>query len=215
MPIHSSISAVLKRAEKMKRTDIERTCFACNGKDRKENLMRWVAVSGKILPDWLQRIDSRSIYTHYSQECVSTLLNSRKLPEKFFPGTPFFEIGREQIFSFIKERTIESINYFMSICRKSGVVFKGQNLIMDKAKKGQRFKYIICANDVSQNTVTDVERVTGMHCFKAGLDKSAVGAMFDGRPAGVFALVESAQSEKLFFYMNLLEKFISGDKYAH
>jgi len=209
------ISAVLKKTGKMKRTDRERTCFACNGTDSKENLMKWVAVAGRILPDWLQKIEARSIYTHYSKNCISAFLNSRKLPEKFFHGIPVFEIGQERIFSFLKERSVDSISHFLSICRKSGVVFKGQNLIMEKAKKGQKFKYLICASDVSENTVSDVERVTGMHCFKTGLDKSAVGEMFDGRPTGVFALVESAQSEKLFFYMNLLEKFISGDKYAH
>jgi predicted RNA-binding protein YlxR (DUF448 family) len=199
----------------MKRNNQERTCFACSGTDSKEKLLRWVAVAEKIMPDWLQKIEGRSLYTHYSKDCISNFLSSRKLPEKFFHGTPVFEIAQENIFGFFKERAVDSISHFLSICRKSGVVFKGQNLIMEKAKKGQKFKYLICAADVSENTVTDVERVTGMHCFKTGLDKSALGSMFDGRPTGVFALVESAQSEKLFFYMNLLEKFISGDKYAH
>ncbi|MGI6394190.1 MAG: DUF448 domain-containing protein [bacterium] len=196
----------------MTKAEKTRTCFACSKKDEKTNLIRWVVFKEKVVSDLTQKMEGRALYTHYSKECVLNFFNTKKFPEKFLCSPPVFEVDKSEILDFIKSKIISSINYFVSICRKSGMVAKGQSLIVEKTKKGQKFKYLVNATDVSEKTVAEVEKATGMKSFAAELDKSEIGAMFDGRPVGVFALIESAQSEKLFFYIGLLRKFISGDK---
>jgi predicted RNA-binding protein YlxR (DUF448 family) len=194
----------------------ERMCITCNGREEKENLLRWVSADGRVVPDWTGKIDARSFYTHFSRDCITGLYKNRKVPVSSSDKKPEFEVGVDEIFNFISSRITDSIDYFLSICKKSGVVFKGQNLIMEQAKKGKKFRYLVCAGDVSPKTVSSVEKVLGLKSFKTGLTKDQVGSMFDGRPAGVLAFTGSEQTERLFFYFNLLENFtISGDIDAH
>lgn len=215
MLILSLISAGSKKTAKMKKIK-ERMCVTCNGREEKGKLLRWVNVGGKIVPDWTGKIEAKSLYTHFSRECISGFYKSTRVPEKFAEKKPGFAVPHNEILGFINSRITESIDHFMSICRKSGVVFKGQNLAMSHAKQGMKFKYLICAADVSKKTVSTVERVLDLKSFVIILTKDQIGAMFDGRPAGVLAFIESEQTEKLFFYMGLLENFIiSGDIDAH
>ena len=39
----------------------ERSCVFCGGRDEKENLLRWVAAGGVLVPDWTQKLDGRSV----------------------------------------------------------------------------------------------------------------------------------------------------------
>ena len=189
----------------------ERTCIVCGGKDSKENLLRWVIAENLLVPDWTRKLEGRAVYTHFDKKCLCGIYGAKKVFAQFGIKDGGFGIPEEEIIGFAAKQTDKSVSYFVSICRKSGVLVKGQNLIAEAAKKGTKFSNLFFATDASEKTVTELENKTGLHGTATGLSKDEWGKKFDGRGVAVFALKPSKQSEKLMFYMNLLNNFTSGD----
>ena len=188
----------------------ERTCIVCGGKEDKENLLRWVAAGGIIVPDWTQKLNGRSVYTHYDRKCLCGIYGAKKALSSF-EKCDTFGISEYKITDFVKTQTENSVDYYFSICRKSGVLVKGQNLIAEEAAKGTVFTALLFASDASEKTIKELEKKIGLKGEKTALSKDELGEKFDGRAVSVIALKPSKQSEKLIFYMNLLNNFTSGD----
>lgn len=189
----------------------ERTCIVCGGKGSKENLLRWVAAGNLIVPDWTRKLEGRAVYTHFDRECICGIYGAKKVFAQFGVKDGSFGVPEAEILDFVRNQTDRSVSYFISICRKSGVLVKGQNLIADAAKKGIKFSNLFSASDASEKTVAELENKTGLQAAATGLSKEEWGKKFDGRDVAVFAIKPSKQSEKLIFYMNLLNNFTAGD----
>jgi predicted RNA-binding protein YlxR (DUF448 family) len=189
----------------------ERTCIVCGGKENKENLLRWVATENLLVPDWTRKLEGRAVYTHFDKKCLCGIYGAKKVFAQFGIKEGSFGIPETEILDFVTRQADKSVSYFVSICRKSGVLVKGQNLIAEAARKGTKFSNIFFATDASAKTVAELENKTGLQAAATGLSKDEWGKKFDGRGVAVFALKPSKQSEKLMFYMNLLNNFTSGD----
>ena len=188
----------------------ERSCVFCGGRGSKEDFLRWVSAGGALVPDWTQKLDGRSVYTHFDKKCISGIYGTKKVFSSF-ENCDSFAVPKEEILDFIRTQAEKSFGYYLTICRKSGVLFKGQNLIAEEAEKGTVFTSLVFASDAAERTVRELERKTGLKGLKTILSKDTIGTKFDGRGVSVFALKPSKQSEKLMFYMNLLNNFTSGD----
>ena len=188
----------------------ERTCVFCGGRDEKENLLRWVEAGNALFPDWTQKLEGRSVYTHFDRKCLCGIYSAKKALSSFENCTSF-GVPQEKIIDFVRTQAEKSFDYYFAICRRSGTLFKGQNLIAEEAGKGTVFTALLFASDASDKTVKELEKKTGLKGAKTVLSKEELGKKFDGRDVSVFALKPSKQSEKLIFYMNLLNNFTSGD----
>lgn len=189
----------------------ERTCVFCGGKAEKEHLLRWVIAENLLVPDWTQKLEGRAVYTHFDKKCLCGIYSAKKVFSQFDMKDGSFGIPETEIVDFATKQADKSVYYFISICRKSGVLVKGQNLIAEAAKKGTKFSNLFFASDASAKTVAELENKTGLHGTATTMSKEYWGKKFDGRSVAVFALKPSKQSEKLMFYMNLLNNFTSGD----
>ena len=188
----------------------ERSCVFCGGRDEKENLLRWVAAGGTLVPDWTQKLEGRSVYTHFDRKCICGIYGAKKTLSSFENCTSF-GVPQEKILDFVRTQAEKSLDYYLAICRRSAVIVKGQNLIAEEAGKGTVFTALLFASDASEKTVKELEKKTGLKGGKTTLSKDVLGEKFDGRSVSVLALKPSKQSEKLMFYMNLLNNFTSGD----
>ena len=188
----------------------ERTCISCNERAAGNDLLRWLNINGKIVPDWLGTLEGRAVYTHYKRECIEALYDRKKFSSKFYQSNPDYLYSRDRIFDHLREQARRSIGHFLSLARKSGVVIKGQNLIVANVKNGMNLKYCLYAVDASSRTVKlmkkNIDNVKGVP-----FTKSDLGNFFDGRETAVFALNSSQISEKIVFYIKVFENFISGD----
>lgn len=189
----------------------ERTCIVCGGKENKENLLRWVAAENLIVPDWIRKLEGRAVYTHFDKKCLCGIYGAKKVFAQFGISDGNFSVPETEILDFAAKQADKSVFYFISICRKSGVLVKGQNLIAEAARRGTKFSHLFFATDASAKTVAEIENKTGLQGIATRLSKDELGRKFDGRAVAVFALKPSKQSEKLIFYMNLLNNFTSGD----
>ena len=189
----------------------ERTCVFCGGKAGKGTLLKWVMLRDKLLPDWTQKEEGRSVYTHFDKKCLCGIYGSKKVFSQFGVQNGTFGIPETEILDFVRNQIHKSVGYYISLCRKSGVLVKGQNLVAGSVERGVRFSTLVFAADISEKTVAELEKRTGLHGFSSCLSKEELGKKFDGRGVAVFALKTSNQSEKLMFYMNLLNNFTSGD----
>ena len=188
----------------------ERSCVFCGGREDKENLLRWVAAGSVLVPDWTQKLEGRSVYTHFDKKCLCGIYGAKKALSSFENCTSF-GVPQEKILDFVRTQAEKSFDYYFSICRRSRVLLKGQNLIAEEAGEGTVFAAIFFASDASDRTVRELEKKTGLKGVKTTLSKDFFGKKFDGRGVSVLALKPSKQSEKLMFYMNLLNNFTSGD----
>ena len=188
----------------------ERSCVFCGGREDKENLLRWVAAGSVLVPDWTQKLEGRSVYTHFDRKCLCGIYGVKKVFSSFENCTSF-GVPQEKILDFVRTQAEKSFDYYFAICRRSGVLLKGQNLIAEEADCGTAFAAILFASDASGRTVRELEKKTGLKGVKTALSKDFFGKKFDGRSVSVLALKPSKQSEKLMFYMNLLNNFTSGD----
>lgn len=116
-----------------------RTCVVCGNKAEKKMLFRYASVNGRVVIDWLGSLPGRSIYTCPSTDCVRGLYKKKRLSEKFHKGNPDFYIDRDSVNAFVAERARESFLHFLSLARKSGVLYKGQNIVVDLLKKEATF----------------------------------------------------------------------------
>ena len=188
----------------------ERSCVFCGGRDEKENLLRWVSAGGTLVPDWTQKLEGRSVYTHFDKKCICGIYGAKKAFSSFENCTSF-GVPQEKILDFVRTQAEKSFDYYFAICRRSGTLLKGQNLIAEEAGKGMVFTALLFASDASEKTVKEIEKKTGLKGMKTVLSKEELGKKFDGRGVSVLALKPSKQSEKLIFYMDLLNNFTSGD----
>lgn len=188
----------------------ERSCVFCGGRGEKESLLRWVAAGGVLVPDWTQKLDGRSVYTHFDKKCICGIYGAKKALSSFENCTSF-GVPQEKILDFVRTQAEKSFDYYFAICRRSGVLLKGQNLIAEEADEGTALAAILFASDASERTVRELERKTGLKSIKTIFSKDFFGKKFDGRGVSALALKPSKQSEKLMFYMNLLNNFTSGD----
>ncbi|MBP5406219.1 YlxR family protein [bacterium] len=189
----------------------ERTCVFCGGKDSKKNLLRWVMFRDKLLPDWTQKTEGRSVYTHFDKKCLCGIYGSKKVFPQFGVQNGSFGIPETEILDFVKKQAEKSVSYYIALCRKSRVLLKGQNLISEEADQKTVFSALFFANDASVKTIAELEKKTGLKGTPTNFSKRELGKKFDGREVAVFVLKPSQQSEKLMFYMNLLNNFTSGD----
>lgn len=188
----------------------ERSCVFCGGRGEKENLLRWVAAGSVLVPDWTQKLEGRSVYTHFDKKCLCGIYGAKKALSSFENCTSF-GVPQEKILDFVRTQAEKSFDYYFAICRRSGVLLKGQNLIAEEADCGTAFAAILFASDTSDRTVRELEKKTGLKGIRTTLSKDFFGKKFDGRGVSALALKPSKQSEKLMFYMNLLNNFTSGD----
>ena len=189
----------------------ERTCIVCGGKTGKENLLRWVIAGNELVPDWTRKLEGRAVYTHFDKECLCGIYGTKKVFTQFGIRDGIFGVPETEISDFVRSQADRSVCYFISLCRKSGVLVKGQNLIAETVKRGTKFSHLFFATDASAKTVAELEKKTGLQGIKTIFSKDFFGKKFDGRGVSVLALKPSKQSEKLMFYMNLLNNFTSGD----
>ncbi|HRZ80749.1 MAG TPA: YlxR family protein, partial [bacterium] len=150
----------------------ERTCITCGEKAKKESLLRWVNVHGQVAPDWTQKIEGRSVYTHFSVNCIDGLFNFKKLPSKFADKPVNFIVTREKIETFVCEQAERSLSLFLSLSIKSGKLIKGQNLVAESAKKGKKLKYCFCASDLSDKTFSGIVKTLTIPVKKIKMSKS-------------------------------------------
>ena len=188
----------------------ERSCVVCGGRGEKEELLRWVEAGNVLVPDWTQKLEVRAVYTHYDKKCVCGIYVSKKALSSFEKCSSF-GVQQEKILGFVRTQAEKSSDYYLAICRRSGVLVKGQNLIAEEAGKGTVFAALLFASDASEKTIKELEKKTGLKGFKTVISKDELGGKFDGRGVSALALKHAKQSEKLMFYMNLLNNFTSGD----
>ena len=189
----------------------ERSCVVCGGRGEKEELLRWVEAGNVLVPDWTQKLEGRAVYTHYDKKCVCGIYGAKKALTSFENCTSF-GVPQEKILDFVRTQAEKSFDYYFAICRRSGVLLKGQNLIAEEAAGGTAFAALLFACDASEKTIKELEKKTGLKGFKTVISKDDLGRKFDGRSVSALALKPSKQSEKLMFYMNLLNNFTtSGD----
>lgn len=198
----------------MNRTS-ERTCVTCGAVTGKSSMLRWVNIKGTVSPDWMQKIEGRSVYTHFCKDCIDGLFTMKKLPFRFAADFTDFKPSKEEITEYVLGQAKISLDHFVSLSLKSGKLVKGQELIASHSKKGTHFKYCFAASDLSERTLSNIKGKISIPVRKTSLDKETLGLMIDGRPCGIFALYESELSEKVCFYLDLVENFISGDINAH
>jgi predicted RNA-binding protein YlxR (DUF448 family) len=193
----------------------ERTCIACGQKETKEHLLRWVVFNGKLYPDWTQKLEGRSIYSHHSKTCVEGFYESNRPAKQLSLKKVDFAVGKNLIIKHIEDQALASLNHFFDLGKKSGLILRGQNLVEEYAGKNDDVKVCFCAVDVAERTVKKITEVLGDKLVKINLTKDETGAFFDGRPLGIVAFKESEITEKICFYMNLINKLRSGDIDAH
>ncbi len=200
-----------KKTEKVTRSSMtERSCIVCGCRGEKESLLRWVAAGGVLVPDWTQKLDGRSVYTHFSRKCLCGIYSAKKALSSF-EKCDTFGVPEDKILDFVRTQAEKSADYYIALCRKSAVLLKGQNLIAEEARKGTVLAVLVLASDASEKTVREIEKKTGLKGIKTVFSKDELGRKFDGRGVSVLALKPSKQSEKLMFYMNLLNNFTSGE----
>lgn len=188
----------------------ERSCISCGEKAPGTELLRWLNVNGKIFPDWIGNLEGRAIYTHLNAKCIRELYDRKGFSSKFYQGSPEHQYPRDQIAAHLRTQAQRSIEHFLSLAKKSGVVTKGQNLIVARIKEGAEFKYCFYASDASERTVRMMQKNL-VSVQLISFDKKSLGNFFDGRDTAVFALDASEISDKIVFYINVFENFISGD----
>jgi len=188
----------------------ERTCAVCRKKSDKEHLFKWVNLNGVISLDWLGKLDARSMYTCRNRVCIERLYEVRKMPEKFFSGKPAFDMERDEQIINIRKLAEKSLLHFISLSRKSGVLVRGQNTVLESLKKDAvEFDFVILAEDISENAVSKIERACNeIDCTVIRFsNKTAIGNMLNGRPLGVLAFKMSGLGARIKNYMEIISNF--------
>ncbi len=196
----------------MKKTVSEnqtRTCVACRTKNFKQQLFRWAVIDKTVYLDWLQKVPGSTLYTCTSQECVKKFLSSKKLLDLYeLPNLSFFKKS-DEIINHIKEMSRESMEHFLRLCMKSGVLYYGQNIVFENLEKEAGFfDFIILSEDISDKVTNKIllkkkESTDVIRLFTMDL----LGTLLNTRPVGVIGFVKSEQASKFRFFVQIFSNF--------
>ena len=81
-----------------RRTVPVRTCVGCRQRDRRADLLRVVAVSGRVVPDPGRRVPGRGASVHLDPRCVSLALRRGALPRALRVSGP---LDTEELLAYV------------------------------------------------------------------------------------------------------------------
>ncbi len=186
-----------------------RTCAACGVKGDKGSLLRFVAAGGLIVPDWRGALGGRAVYACPTSACVSRFYTLKRLPEKFFKGTPAFAVPQGEIHGWIRMQAEASITHFLGLARKSGIMRTGQNTLAESLERGTATPAaVLLAADLAERTVRGMIAAVpaGVPLLRWGT-KESIGAATGMRPVGVIALAASPITNRIVHYCAIINHF--------
>jgi predicted RNA-binding protein YlxR (DUF448 family)/ribosomal protein L7Ae-like RNA K-turn-binding protein len=186
-----------------------RTCTACGEKGDKGTLLRFAAAGGLIIPDWRGTLGGRAIYSCLTPACVSRFYTQKRLPEKFFKGTPAFAVPQGEIHGWIKSQAEASLIHFLGLARKSGGMTPGQNTLADAIERGDEPPAaVLLAADLAERTIREMTGIIPqtVTLLRWGT-KESIGAATGMRPVGVIALSASPITERIKHYCAVINHF--------
>jgi len=186
-----------------KRSSI-RSCLACRVKAEKTALLRFVVVSGRITPDWRGILPGRAVYACLVPSCISRFYALKRLPDRFFDGTPVYLVPREEIGRWIRKQAEDSLSHFLNLARKSGVLIAGQHAIGSRMAPAA----VLLATDLAQRTERNVAATISpeVRVLRWGT-KERIGAILGTRPLGVVAFGASPLTERIIHYISIVNLF--------
>jgi len=186
-----------------------RVCLACGAKADKAKLVRFVAAGGRLVPDWRGVLPGRAVYACPTPACIGRFYGLKRVPDRFFKGTPIFAVPRGEIMNWVRAQAGSSVAHFLGLARKSGAAAAGQNTLAEASGKGASAPAaLLLATDLAERTARGAAGVVpeGVPVLRWGT-KEALGAALGMRPVGVVALAPSPITERIVHYVSIVHLF--------
>jgi hypothetical protein len=131
----------------------ERTCIGCRGTFAKDDVVRIVAVSGKPVIDYRERLPGRAAYVCPRRECILKAMRRDHLSRAFRMAVDPPPPGAflDDMIAVVRER----ISSLIAMAAKAGMLAAGASAVSDALEKG-RVVLLLAASDVSPGTLAKV-----------------------------------------------------------
>lgn len=188
----------------------QRSCVACRVNRGKAELLRFVLGPERLLvPDLLQKLPGRGVYTCWSSACVASAAKKRQFARSL--GGEVQGAQADVLLPMVRERILERIAGYIALANKGGKVVSGSDQVLEQLKKGAT-GLLFLASDISADIggkFRAVAKLKGVRCA-ALFDKERLGALLGKELRSVLAVQESGfigpMTKELEKYRNFFEE---------
>lgn len=190
-----------------------RTCVGCRCECDKAQLIRFVlAPDATIVPDLLQKLPGRGVYTCIKESCIRAACERKQFSRAFRREVQGADADtlREQITRMMEER----IASYIALANKAGKVVSGSDMVGDILKRNQNKPGIILvASDVSEDIGSKMRSLASHYGVEhvTLFNKERYGILLGKSGRSVLAVQAQGFAEKLKMEIERYRNFLRGE----
>ena len=190
----------------------QRSCLACREIKDKGNLLRFVLAPDRtVVPDLLQKLPGRGVYTCMKGSCLKAAAQKKQFSRGFkgeVLGAEAETLARQ-----VTEKLEERIASYLCLANKGGKIVSGSDQVMEKLKKGGA-GILFIATDISVDIgekFRGVAKLKGVRCM-ALFNKERLGALVGKELRSVLAVMDSGFIGSLGLEMEKYRNFFEEER---
>ena len=190
----------------------QRSCLACRETKDKGQLLRFVlAPDLTVVPDLLQKLPGRGVYTCMKRSCLERAC----LKKQFGRGFKGEVLGAEAdtLTKQVADKLEERIASYLCLANKGGKIVSGSDQVMEKLKKGG-VGILFLATDISVDIgekFRGVARLKGVRCM-ALFTKDRLGSLVGKELRSVLAVMDSGFIGSMDLEMEKYRNFFEEER---
>ncbi|NMC74856.1 MAG: DUF448 domain-containing protein [Geobacteraceae bacterium] len=190
-----------------------RTCVGCRSACDKDELIRFVlAPDGTLVPDLMQKLPGRGVYTCLKEDCIRQACERKQFSRAF--KTDVQGVDPEALRDRIRAVMEDRIGSYISLANKAGKIVSGSDMVGEVLKKYKDTpKILLLASDVSED-IGNRMRCLATHCGVESVtlfDKERYGALLGKSPRSVVAVQGQGFVDKLKMEITRYRNFLRGE----
>jgi predicted RNA-binding protein YlxR (DUF448 family) len=190
----------------------QRSCLACRETKDKGSLLRFVlAPDGTVVPDLLQKLPGRGVYTCMKGSCLSRAAQKKQFGRGFkceVLGGEAETLSRQ-----VTDKLEERIASYLSLANKGGKIVSGSDQVLDRLKKGG-VGILFLATDISADIgekFRGVARLKEVRCMSL-FTKERLGGLIGKEIRSVLAVLDSGFVGSLALEMEKYRNFFEEER---
>ncbi len=190
----------------------QRSCLACRETKDKGSLLRFVlAPDLTVVPDLLQKLPGRGVYTCMKLSCLTRAAQKKQFSRGFkgeVLGAEAQNLTRQ-----ITEKLEERIASYLSLANKAGKIVSGSDQVLEKLKKGG-IGLLFIATDISADIgekFRSVAKLKDVRCMTM-FTKEHLGGLIGKELRSVVAVVDSGFVGSLGLEMEKYRNFFEEER---
>lgn len=198
------------RHEAVMKHQAERTCVGCRNVFQKNEVIRIVAGSERIVIDYREKMQGRAVYVCPKRACITKALAKEALSKALRQKVTVPSV--DEFIGSLSAAIEEKIRSLIIMSAKAGKIASGYSAVRDALEK-KRVELLVFARDLSEGTaekISHAEVVTIRHATM--FTREEMGGFLNRELVGVVGILDTGLAEALWREVGRLKDLINNNE---